>query len=449
MLRLVLFTVICLFIAIKNKWAELRVCVGLLFTISLNFNVTKTSLFIPIIGVNCDIIRLSLFVLRVWITILIILSSTSINRHLFKPKWFLVLVIVLLGLLIITFTVSNIFMFYLAFESTLIPTLILIMGWGYQPERVQAGIYILFYTLAASLPLLVIILYIKNNVGTISIPLIRLTSIKINQWGYIACVLAFLVKIPIFFVHLWLPKAHVEAPVRGSIILAGILLKLGGYGLIRLGYIFQNSFSKLNIMWISIRLVGGSLVSLICIRQTDTKCLVAYSSVAHIRLVISGAIIQSSSSILGVLVIIIAHGLCSSGIFCLTNILYERTSSRNIIICKGFINIMPSIALWWFVISICNMSAPPSINLLSEILLINRICGWNLSSIIPLIFMSFMSAAFTLYLFAFTQHGSYPNNIYSVSPGHANEYLSLFLHWLPINLIIVKSTLLVIYFNSL
>lgn len=119
--------------------------------------------------------------------------------------------------------------------------------------------------------------------------------------------------------------------------------------------------------------MGGSLTRFVCLRQTDTKSLVAYSSVAHISLVIGGIIVGSASGASGCLALIIAHGLCSSGMFCLTNIVFERTSSRRIFLCKGLLQLIPSMALWWFLLCICNMAAPPSINLLSEVILINRI----------------------------------------------------------------------------
>ena len=147
--------------------------------------------------------------------------------------------------MVCTFSSLNVFSFYLFFERRLIPTLFLILGWGYQPERLQAGIYLLFYTLLASLPILVGIIYVYE-VNYLSFSLMK--SFENNIYLYIRMILAFLVKIPIFIIHLWLPKAYVEASVRGSIILAGILLKLGGYGLLRVYIILLGVGTRLNFI---------------------------------------------------------------------------------------------------------------------------------------------------------------------------------------------------------
>lgn len=351
---------------------------------------------------------------------------------------FLFLIVILLIFLYLTFRRISLFIFYLFFERSLIPTLLLILGWGYQPERLQAGIYLLFYTLLASLPLLVGIFYLINRSFSFSLILLKDKSFFYDLF-YLCIIFAFLVKMPIFLVHLWLPKAHVEAPVSGSMILAGVLLKLGGYGLLRVyPFIILRGVIN-NFVWVSISLVGGVLVSLICLRQIDLKALIAYSSVAHMGIVLAGLITLTIWGISGSYSLIIAHGLCSSGLFCLANISYERIGRRSLLINKGLLNFMPSLSLWWFLLCSSNIAAPPTLNLLGEVCLLNRIVSWSWVTIITLSLLSFFSASYTLYLYAYSQHGKLLGGFYASSIGFSREYLLLFLHWFPLNLLIIKA----------
>nr|DAZ91299.1 TPA_asm: ND4 [Crypturopus inflatus] len=382
-----------------------------------------------------DTIGWALALLSIWIVFLATLGSKQVKLTKTSPFLFISLNLLLLSALLITFYVSNFMLFYLAFEVCLVPIFLLILGWGYQPERAQAGVYMLFYTLFGSLPLF-FFLFVQMNKGCsyMHSDLCIEGQSVINFFFFTG---AFLVKFPMYSLHLWLLKAHVEAPLAGSMILAGVLLKLGGYGLVRILSAWATAPVLMTEVILCLSVWGGLSVSLSCLRQTDMKLLIASSSVVHMGLCVSGLLILTDWGFKGALTTMVGHGLCSSGLFYLANVAYERTGSRSMTISKGMLSLMPSMCLWWFALLSSNVGSPPSLNLMGEILLISAVVNWSTYTMLLVGPLSFFSACYSLYLFSLVQQGSYLGTKSGFHSGCVLEYMVTLAHWLPLNMMVV------------
>nr|YP_007474196.1 NADH dehydrogenase subunit 4 [Hackeriella veitchi]ACV96708.1 NADH dehydrogenase subunit 4 [Hackeriella veitchi] len=382
-----------------------------------------------------DYISADLLILGVWIKMLMFMSSMGVNWFKTSSVLFSFLILCLLMVLLFVFCSYNLFLFYFFFESSLIPTMFLIVGWGYQPERLTSILYLLIYTLVGSLPLLLIIFWI-NFIHCSGFMFFTFSG-GFSLVVYYGLILAFLISIPLFGFHLWLLSAHLEAPVSGSMILAGVLLKLGGYGLMRMFGLVGFISSSVLLPWFLVGIVGGWLVGCFCLMQVDMKLLIAYSSVAHMGYVVSGIMSFSQWGFTGSLVMMIGHGLCSSGLFCLSNISYGRLGSRSLLLNRGVLSLFPSLSMFWFLFCSSNMASPPSLNLIGEVFLGMGIVSWSFLSV-PLLMMGcFLGGAYSLYLFSSSQHGKFYSGVKSFSSVSSCEFMLLILHWLPLNLLIL------------
>jgi proton-translocating NADH-quinone oxidoreductase chain M len=275
-------------------------------------------------------------------------------------------------LLLLVFSVLDLFLFYVFFEAILIPLFILIGFLGSRARKIRAAYLIFFYTLIGSLLMLLGIIYIYTQVGTLNILYISAFNFTFEEqkWLWLAFFLSFSSKIPMFPFHIWLPEAHVEAPTVGSVLLAGILLKLGVYGFLRFSLtLFPEASIYFSPLVYILSLIGIIYTSFTAIRQTDIKRIIAYSSIAHMNLVTLGLFSITISGVEGSIIQSISHGFVSGGLFLMIGMLYDRYHSRLLFYYSGLVHTMPLYSAFLLVFILANIAMPGTSSFIGEVML--------------------------------------------------------------------------------
>ena len=395
---------ICFFLCFfKNFFLNILllggVIVFLLKTFQFNLNLFK-EIFL------CDKISLFFVVLSVYIIFFIILlfSEFSYFKNIFGlKKMFLLLVF-----LTLFFLVDKIFLFYIFFELRVFPAFLMILGWGNNPERFNAIFYLFSYTFIGSFPL--IFSLIKNYKILFSLKfyfLLRLQWRKMNSLFSFFIILAFFIKLPLYFLHSWLPKAHVEAPTIGSMILAALLLKMGAYGIFRFSFFNPNDFSfKWNII-LGWRIINLGIIGFIIFRLKDLKVIIAFSSIKHMLLVTLGWFLFSNKNLIFCVLLNLGHGFIRSNLFFSIGKFYEKSHSRNVFLKKGINHIKSIFSLIWFTLLIAKSSAPTSISLYREIGMISHFLKYYSFCWVFVFFFVVLGGGYCLILFTKMFHGKF------------------------------------------
>jgi NADH-quinone oxidoreductase subunit M len=374
-----------------------------------------------------DGISVLFILLNSFITVLVVIAGWEVIRD--KVAQYMAAFLVMSGLLNGTFAALDAVLFYVFFEATLIPMYLVIGVWG-GPNRVYAAVKFFLYTLLGSLLMLVAFLYLYNKSGgSFAVLDYHKLPLPLNAQIllFIAFLMAFAVKVPMWPVHTWLPDAHVEAPTGGSAVLAAILLKLGGYGFIRFSLpILPDASHYLADFMIALSLIAIVYIGLVALAQTDMKKLIAYSSVSHMGFVTLGFFIFNAYGVEGALVQMISHGFVSAALFLCVGVMYDRMHSRNIADYGGVVNTMPRFAALMMLFALANCGLPATSGFVGEFMVIVGAMKFNFWIAFLAGTTLVFGAAYTLWMYKRVIFGEVGNQrVAELSDANARELLVL------------------------
>ena len=397
--------------------------------------VTKLS-WLPVFNLNftLGIDGISIFFLilnTLLIFLCIIISWNSVGAYL---KEFLIAFLFLDFFLIGTFCVLDLLLFYIFFESVLIPMFLIVGIWGSRERKILAAYYFFLYTLLGSVMMLLSILYIYSQVGTTDYEVLLTFSFSNLEQKllWFSFFLAFASKVPMVPVHLWLPEAHVEAPTAGSVLLAGVLLKLGTYGFIRFSLpLFPKASFFFTPLVYTIALVGVIYTSFTAIRQTDFKRIIAYTSIAHMNLVILGIFSFNTIGLEGAILQSLSHGFVASALFLVIGVVYDRYRTRLVQYYGGLASVMPIYIFIFLFFTLANISFPGTSSFVGEFLIFVGSFKVNKSVTFLAATSVVIGGAYSLWLFNRIAYGNiktqYTNKFLDASPREVAVFLPLML----------------------
>jgi NADH-quinone oxidoreductase subunit M len=382
---------------------------------SPEFQLVERHAWIPAFGIDyhlgVDGISLLLIVLTGFLTPIAFLSSwVSIER---RVKEFSIFLLLLEAAMIGVFVSLDLFLFYVFWDAMLVPMYFLIGIWGYD-QRIYAAIKFMLYTMAGSVLMLVAILglaYLHNAAtGSYSFDLLKLYTLEIAPraqfWFFLAFAVAFAIKVPLFPFHTWLPDAHVQAPTAGSVILAGVLLKMGTYGLVRFAFPLFPAAAIYFAPWIAVLAVIGIIYgALVAMVQPDMKKLVAYSSVSHLGFVVLGICAMNVQGMQGAVYQMLAHGVSTGGLFLIVGMLSDRRHTRLISEFGGLKSVMPRLTAAFMVITLASIGLPGLNGFIGEFLIMLGAFRWDPRYVVGAGLGVILSAVYMLWMFQRVYYG--------------------------------------------